>query len=163
MLETTPKRTSDQQTNYLQPTPGTILFGTYVSLIDRSKLRSSSSVFAAGSAAAAAAWPVRLLLLLRDVASLPQSCWRGRSERRSPNVPGASFAVTAQRSVWWRCGYTRARAYLQESNSLLDVAPLPPGVEGWRSRRIQGLLRCSDFTNTNQTGAPPVLLLIPCR
>lgn len=56
----------------------------HLPFFDRSKLRSSSQ-----ESVSAAAWPVRLLLL-RDLASLPQSWWRGNTAQRSPNLPRAS-------------------------------------------------------------------------
>lgn len=141
MLETTRKRTSKQQANNrvqqarAEPSPehvpGTFhVFSLSFALTFlwryRNKLRSSSQVSAA---AAAAAWPVRLLLLLRDVASLPRSWWRGESAQRCTK-PARSFGVTARRSVWER---VQAEGRRSEAPRAQRVWWMSLGfLEGWR-------------------------------
>lgn len=89
------------------------LFGSYLFWRYRNKLRSSSQVSAA--VAAVAAWPVRLLLLLRDVASLPQSLFEGEnSAQRSAHLSGARCDGPGERLVGVQT--EKARLYLWQSN-----------------------------------------------
>lgn len=104
----------------------------------RNKLRSSSQV-------SASAWPVRLLLLLRDVASLPQSCSRGKSGQRSAACPERS--VMSQRAVCWSYRLGTAREYLWESCESDGCRTASFRVENRRSSCFQGLSVTSDFSS----------------
>lgn len=128
----------------------------YLPLLDRCKLRFSSQ-----DSVAAVAWPVGLLLLLllpRDVASLLQS-WCRRERGAEISEPGRRTGARLP-GAFRDAGRRRGSTYLP--HGLLDVALLPPGVEGWRSWCVRETSDFSSFANRCFLPFSTIQLMVIC-